>query len=74
MLKTKRCYSYGGPDSSQSSERFAIDWNVFLAVNKSVIVASIDGRGSGNKGNDMLFSVYKNLGDAEIEDQISVTK
>jgi dipeptidyl-peptidase-4 len=45
-----------------------------LAANKSIIYATIDGRSSGLKGNDMLFASYRRLGTVEITDQINVTK
>jgi dipeptidyl-peptidase 4 len=34
----------------------------------------IDGRGTGQKGLDMMFSVNNRLGTYEMEDQIAVTK
>ncbi|XP_033227069.1 venom dipeptidyl peptidase 4 isoform X2 [Belonocnema kinseyi] len=67
-------YVYGGPDSNQVTEKFNIDWGTYLVTNKSIIYAAIDGRGSGVKGNKMLFSGYRHLGTVEIEDQIGVTK
>ncbi|XP_012256545.3 venom dipeptidyl peptidase 4 isoform X3 [Athalia rosae] len=67
-------YVYGGPDSYQVTERFNVDWGSYLVTNKSIIHAAIDGRGSGLKGNSMLFSGYRNLGTVEIFDQINVTR
>nr|CAD7570341.1 unnamed protein product [Timema californicum] len=65
---------YGGPDSFQVTERFQVDWSTYLTTNKSYIYAAIDGRGSGLKGNSMLFAGYRQLGSVEITDQINVTK
>ncbi|CAG2059492.1 unnamed protein product, partial [Timema podura] len=65
---------YGGPDSFQVTERFQVDWSTYLTTNKSYIYAAIDGRGSGLKGNNMLFAGYRQLGSVEITDQINVTK
>ncbi|KAJ3655173.1 hypothetical protein Zmor_014310 [Zophobas morio] len=65
---------YAGPDSFQVVEKFNIDWGTYLAANKSIIYATIDGRSSGLKGNNMLFASYRHLGTVEIEDQIRVTK
>lgn len=65
---------YGGPDSYQVLEKFSVDWGSYLAVNKSIIYATIDGRLSGLKGDKILFSGYRNLGTVEVEDQISVTQ
>jgi dipeptidyl-peptidase-4 len=67
-------FRYGGPDSYQVTKRFTVDWSTYLTVNKSIIYAAIDGRGSGLKGNNMLFAVYRNLGSREIDDQVSVTR
>jgi dipeptidyl-peptidase-4 len=43
-------------------------------TSKKIIYAEIDGRGTGQKGVDMMFSVNNRLGTYEMEDQISVTK
>ncbi|XP_070531389.1 venom dipeptidyl peptidase 4 isoform X6 [Cardiocondyla obscurior] len=67
-------YVYGGPDSSQVTEKFNVDWGTYLVTNKSIIYAAIDGRGSGLMGNDMLFTGYRHLGTVEIVDQINVTR
>ncbi|KAF7998266.1 hypothetical protein HCN44_009664 [Aphidius gifuensis] len=67
-------YVYGGPDSYQVTEKFNVDWGTYLSTNKNIIYAAIDGRGSGLKGNAMLFSGYRNLGTVEIYDQINVTR
>lgn len=67
-------YRYAGPNSNQISDSFSISYSQYLVTNRSVIIALIDGRGSGLKGDDMLFAGYKNLGTVEIEDQINVTR
>lgn len=51
-----------------------LDWGSYLAANKSIIYAAIDGRGSGLKGDNIMFSGYRNLGTVEVADQINVTK
>uniref|UniRef100_A0A1Y1KXZ8 Venom dipeptidyl peptidase 4 n=1 Tax=Photinus pyralis TaxID=7054 RepID=A0A1Y1KXZ8_PHOPY len=65
---------YGGPDSFQVVDRFNMDWGSYLAANKTIIYATIDGRGSGLKGDNIMFSLYRRLGTIEVEDQINVTK
>ncbi|KAK4880204.1 hypothetical protein RN001_008350 [Aquatica leii] len=65
---------YGGPDSFQIVDRFSMDWGSYLAANKSIIYATIDGRGSGLRGDKLLFALYRRLGTVEITDQINVTK
>lgn len=65
---------YGGPDSYQVIDKFNLDWGSYLAANKSIIYVTIDGRGSGLKGDKILFSGYRKLGTVEVIDQINVTK
>lgn len=66
-------YVYGGPNSVEVTDEFTIGFQNYLVTNRKVIYCTIDGRGSGNKGNDMLFSINNRLGTFEIEDQIAVT-
>ena len=65
---------YAGPNSQQVSDRFKLDWGTYLTTTEEVIYAVIDGRGSGYRGNDLLFEIYRNLGGPEVQDQIEVTK
>jgi dipeptidyl-peptidase-4 len=67
-------FRYGDPDSYQVTKRFTVDWSTYLTLNKSIIYAAIDGRGSRLKGNNMLFAVFRNLGSREIDDQVNVTR
>lgn len=67
-------HSYGGPNSYQVTERFSVDWNLYLADNKDIVVAYIDGRNSALKGNALKFAGYRRLGTVEIYDQINVTR
>ncbi|XP_050306538.1 venom dipeptidyl peptidase 4 isoform X1 [Anthonomus grandis grandis] len=65
---------YGGPDTYQVTDKYNLDWGSYLASNKSIIYATIDGRGSGLRGDNLLFSGYRKLGTVEVIDQINVTK
>ncbi|CAG9767540.1 unnamed protein product [Ceutorhynchus assimilis] len=65
---------YGGPDTYQVIDKFSLDWGSYLAANRSIIYATIDGRGSGLRGNNLLFAGYRKLGTVEVVDQINVTK
>ncbi|XP_076294344.1 venom dipeptidyl peptidase 4 isoform X2 [Lasioglossum baleicum] len=67
-------FVYGGPDTYQVTQKFNIDWGTYLVTNKSIIYATIDGRGSGLMDNGMLFAGYRKLGTVEIADQINVTR
>ncbi|XP_006812913.2 dipeptidyl peptidase 4-like [Saccoglossus kowalevskii] len=61
---------YGGPGSQKVQETFQLGWPAYLASQYNVIVASIDGRGAGNYGDNYLFELYKKFGTVEIEDQM----
>ena len=54
-----------------------INFNSFQSyqvTSKKIIYVEIDGRGTGQKGAKMMFSINNRLGTYEMEDQISVTK
>ncbi|XP_075212490.1 venom dipeptidyl peptidase 4-like [Lycorma delicatula] len=64
---------YGGPDSQKIQDRFAVpSWDHYLATRLGIVVAYVDGRGSGHQGDKLKFAVYRKLGGPEIEDFISV--
>lgn len=65
---------YGGPNSVRAVDSFSFAYQDYLVSSRQVIDVSIDGRGSSNKGLDMLFTVNNKLGTVEIEDQIAVAK
>ncbi|XP_017888921.1 inactive dipeptidyl peptidase 10 isoform X3 [Ceratina calcarata] len=65
---------YGAPGSQLVTEMFKIDWNTYLASRKNMIVAQIDGRGSGGQGYKFLHEVYYRLGSVEVADQLEVTE
>lgn len=65
---------YAGPDSVYVLDSFSIGYKDYLVTTRKIIYCQIDGRGSGNKGKDMLFTLNNKLGNFEMEDQIFVTK
>lgn len=65
---------YGGPSSFSVIKKFTLDWGSYLAANRSIIYARIDGRGSGLRGDKILHEIYKKLGTVEVEDQIHTAK
>ncbi|XP_046425716.1 venom dipeptidyl peptidase 4-like [Neodiprion fabricii] len=67
-------YTYAGPNSARITESGSYGFWNYMATNRSVIHAEIDGRGSAYKGSNMLYEIYRNLGTVEIQDQIAVTK
>ena len=67
-------FSYGGPGTQQVTEKFAIDWGTYLASSENFIYVSIDGRGTGARGQTFLHSVHHNLGTIEVDDQIMAAR
>lgn len=45
-----------------------------MSTNRSVIYCYVEGRGSGYKGKNTLFSINNKLGTYEVEDVINITK
>lgn len=67
-------YVYGGPDTALVTKQWKVDWGTSLVSRYGIAVASIDGRGSGLRGVDHAFTLNRQLGSVEIEDQITVTR
>lgn len=65
---------YGGPSSVRVTNAFTVGYDAFVVTSRNTIYATIDGRGTGNKGKKLMFSVNNDLGDHEVEDQIFVTQ
>lgn len=65
---------YAGPDSYSGYDKFDLGWGSYLASNKSVIVAQINGRGSGLRGDRLMHEIYRKFGTVEVEDQIETAK
>lgn len=69
-------YQYSGPGSQQVSNRWISSndyWHQLLA-NKGIVIACVDGRGTGMKGRDFKKVTQKELGKYEVEDQIAVAE
>ncbi|MGB5698701.1 S9 family peptidase [Muriicola sp.] len=69
-------FQYSGPGSQLVANRWLGSndyWNQLLAQ-EGIIVACVDGRGTGLKGRDFKKMTYKELGKYEVEDQIAVAK
>ena len=63
-------YQYSGPGSQTVLNRWDVSWEHFFAE-KGFIIFCLDGRGTGGRGTDFMFSVYKNLGYYETIDQLA---
>lgn len=64
---------YSGPGSQQVLDIWSTDWSLFLAQN-GYIVACVDGRGTGARGEAFLKQTYMQLGQLESDDQIETAK
>ncbi|XP_031621025.1 venom dipeptidyl peptidase 4-like isoform X2 [Contarinia nasturtii] len=65
---------YAGPGSQSSLDRWEISFSSYLVTSQKYILAQIDGRGSGNRGQNLLHTIYRAMGTVEVEDQIETTK
>lgn len=64
---------YSGPNSQQVLDRFGLDWEHCLAA-EGYIVACVDGRGTGARGQEWRKCTYMNIGVLESDDQIAAAK
>ena len=66
-------YVYGGPHAQlikSNSTAGAPLW-MFHAANRGYVVFTVDGRGSAHRGLDFEQAIFRNLGNVEMEDQIT---
>ncbi|KAA8579421.1 hypothetical protein FQN60_006514 [Etheostoma spectabile] len=56
------------------TEEFGLDWTSVLGGSEQVIVARLDGRGSGFRGQRVLQQVHQRLGTVDAEDQAAAVE
>uniref|UniRef100_A0A673HMS0 Inactive dipeptidyl peptidase 10-like n=1 Tax=Sinocyclocheilus rhinocerous TaxID=307959 RepID=A0A673HMS0_9TELE len=59
------------PGGQQVNDRYSLDWDSVLVSSDNVIVARLDGRGSGFQGQKVLQEVHRRLGSVELQDQLA---
>ncbi|MCK5840242.1 MAG: DPP IV N-terminal domain-containing protein, partial [Bacteroidales bacterium] len=66
-------YVYGGPHSQLVSNSWLGGGGLFLnyMAQQGFIVFTLDNRGTSNRGIDFEQAIFRNLGSAEVEDQIA---
>ncbi|ESO09361.1 hypothetical protein HELRODRAFT_190469 [Helobdella robusta] len=58
----------GEPGTQQVSDRFHLGWETYLASKEEVVVAKVDGRGSGGRGVTYRNQIHKKLTEMDVED------
>ncbi|XP_028988707.1 inactive dipeptidyl peptidase 10-like isoform X2 [Betta splendens] len=59
------------PGDQEVTEEFRLDWDWVLVGSEQIIVARLDGRGSGFRGQRVLQQIHQRLGTVDAEDQIA---
>ncbi|XP_037343583.2 inactive dipeptidyl peptidase 10-like [Pungitius pungitius] len=62
------------PGGQAVTDRFSLNWDSVLVSSDSVIIARLDGRGSGSQGQRILHEVYQRLGTVDVQDQITAVE
>lgn len=63
--------SDSAPGGQAVSDRFSLGWDSVLVGLHDVIVARLDGRGSGFQGHKILHAVHQRLGTVDVQDQLA---
>lgn len=64
---------YSGPNSQQVLDSWQMDWDQILAA-EGFVVACVDGRGTGARGQEFRKCTYLKLGKYESDDQIEAAR
>ncbi|KAF7659136.1 hypothetical protein LDENG_00002770 [Lucifuga dentata] len=59
------------PGSQAVTDEFRLNWDWVLVETEQIIVARLDGRGSGFRGQRILQQIHQRLGTVDTEDQIA---
>ncbi|HOM71511.1 MAG TPA: S9 family peptidase, partial [Armatimonadota bacterium] len=64
---------YGGPNSQTVTDSWNLGWEHYV-MQHGYIIASVDGRGTGSRGEEFRKCTYQQLGKYEVIDQIEAAK
>uniref|UniRef100_A0A3P8WH13 Dipeptidyl peptidase like 10 n=1 Tax=Cynoglossus semilaevis TaxID=244447 RepID=A0A3P8WH13_CYNSE len=62
------------PGGQAVTDRFSLSWDSVLVSSDNVIVARLDGRGSGFQGQRVLHEVHHRLGSVDVQDQVAAVE
>ncbi|XP_037645724.1 inactive dipeptidyl peptidase 10-like [Sebastes umbrosus] len=62
------------PGGQAVTDGFSLSWDSVLVSSDGVIVARLDGRGSGFQGQRILHEVHQRLGTVDVQDQITIVE
>jgi len=65
---------YGGPNTQKVTDKFQISFDHYFVTTHDIILVTCDARGTGYKGYDFLYAIYRKLGYYESIDAINVAK
>lgn len=64
---------YSGPDSQEVLNSWSFGWEYYLA-SRGIMVACVDGRGTGGRGSEFRKCTYEQLGLLETKDQVETAR
>lgn len=66
-------YVYGGPHAQLITDnyRYGASMWMYEMANRGYLVFTVDGRGSANRGLEFEQAIFRNVGDVEMEDQLT---
>jgi dipeptidyl-peptidase-4 len=64
---------YSGPNSQEVLDSYTFGWEYYLAA-KGMVVVSVDGRGTGARGENFRKCTYLKMGELEAKDQVEAAQ
>ena len=64
---------YSGPASQEVTDSYGFDWEYYLAA-RGIMVVSVDGRGTGARGEGFRKCTYMKMGLLESQDQVEAAR